>query len=443
MGRAEPYLKGSFVPNAKRTPKTAHLRRGTQPDTLRRNLSDPSVLQKNEAEVVASKESSLPPTIQRVPSSRAYLGHHLRDYRWGASLEQNKDIARQWCLPTNHRTGALSVLEQPAAIFKTHRCQDHSRRHPGPRSSAAEDVLSAEAAHEPHPGFRFHSADHLRQADRRSQGWLQSAQAGSAQLPSASLLRVQHQGFLAWGSATRECVHLGRRSGVFTSLSGEDTACHLPSAGKSRLWVFRSGIHRTSRREKNRLCHRSQDDYDDQEKGRWASVSSVQRRMASSGVLLHPLAMEGTSPVCSDSPTAAAKGDRAVDSFCHEAMGLSGFCDQLALGPREHLVFLSRPGCDRNTHQRTEGKLCIGQDSYEQFSCQPSVLLPASIGLRHRQLVSTDMLAGVFSKCYTSNNTDGISCIACTADKIRQQECAAIAGRVCDTGDHGENSEKN
>ena len=75
---AEPYLKGSIVPGAKRNQNFTHLGGRVQSHSLWRNLSYSSVLQKAETKVVFANLGKIPATFQSL-SSRGTAGRRLSD----------------------------------------------------------------------------------------------------------------------------------------------------------------------------------------------------------------------------------------------------------------------------------------------------------------------------------------------------------------------------
>src|SRR3989304_2240089 len=152
---AEHSLKGNIVPDAKRTENFTSLPWRAQPDSLRRNLSYSSVLQKAEIKMVFAKTGLFSPTFQLLSSSRVNPGHSLCFDCWDPPLKQIQNSSGQWCLSADHRSHEVPLCQQSKAIPKTSPSQNHPEHQQGSRPLKAKDVLSSQASDQSSVRFRI------------------------------------------------------------------------------------------------------------------------------------------------------------------------------------------------------------------------------------------------------------------------------------------------
>src|SRR3989304_2609124 len=234
---AEHSLKGNIVPDAKRTENFTSRPWRAQPDSLRRNLSYSSVLQKAEIKMVFAKTGLFSPTFQLLSSSRVNPGHSLCFDCWDPPLKQIQNSSGQWCLSADHRSHEVPLCQQSKAIPKTSPSQNHPEHQQGSRPLKAKDVLSFQASDQSSVRFRFFRSYPLRQVHRRSRSRLQPSQKRSSVLSSFSLFRISLQRLLARPLEARERLYLFRSPRVPQGMPWENSTRHLshPSTNPFRL----------------------------------------------------------------------------------------------------------------------------------------------------------------------------------------------------------------
>lgn len=427
---AEPYLKSSIVPNAKRNQNSTHLRGRTPSHSLWRDLSYSSVLQKAETEVAFAKKGCFPSTFQPLSSSRINPSYHLCSDCWHSSVEQNQDSSRQWRFSTNHWPEEFSICQQSETLSQASRSQNNPRYQQSSRSFKVEDILSPKASNQPPFRSRFRCLYHLRQTDRRSQDRLQSSQKRCQIISSLALLRVSFQRLLAWHLKARRYFQLNWLSGIFKRMFRQTSSLCISYQVKSRFRIFQPQIHRNSRGQKYWLCHRGKNDQSYQEPGCWIALSSFQERLGSCRVSIYPLSMEKAISLYCYPQTTTRKGFRPTESLHQRALCLSGICNQSSYETPKYLVFLQRPSTHRKEYQRTRRKFCPSQDSNQQLSGKSSLFLSASFCLQHCQLVQEALSTSEISECYFRNYSNRVLGITSQISQNGQPECTQIASGV-------------
>ena len=117
------------------------------------------------------------------------------------------------------------------------------------------------------------------------------------------------------------------------------------------------------------------------------------------------------------------KDSEQLTLFHPEALRLSGLCNQSPSQSRKDLVFLSAQGSDRSHHQGAERKLCLGQDSNQQFPSQPVLFPSLAVCLQSCQLVQETLPTSKISECNLRDDSDRILSPAC---KIGQNSNTGI-----------------
>ena len=97
---------------------------------------------------------------------------------------------------------------------------------------------------------------------------------------------------------------------------------------------------------------------------------------------------------------------------------------------RKDLVFLSAQGRYRGHHQGAERKLCLGQDSNQQFPSQPVLFPSFGVCLQYCQLVQKTLPATKISACYLRDDSNRILGIASQIGQNRPPEYTQITWRV-------------
>ena len=409
---AEPYPRVKVVQNAQRAQKNSNYRRRKTPYTLRWNLPDSLVLQKTQVKMVFADLREIFSAFQSLSSCRNGLSHYLCINRWYPSLKQNKNSPGQRFFSTDSWLKDLSVFKQSETFSEAYRTQDNSRHQQSARFIKTKDVLSSTSPHKPLIRFRFHCLYHLWRLHRRSRSRLQPSQERGSFLPSPSLFRIPQEGILAWNFKTWGCLHISWISRIPGRMFSQGSTLCLSYQGESRCRILRSQIHRTSRREKDRLCHCSQNNQHYQEQAGRAAISQIQERLGISRVLLYSNGVEEFSSLCSDTSTITRKRFTAIYSLYAKALFLSSIRNQSFYETRECLVFLPGQSRYRNLHQRTQRKLCPGQNSNKQLSGKPNLLLFTSLRLQPCQLVQKNLFATKIPECYfadPSNRTSGFT----------------------------------
>ena len=139
-----------------------------------------------------------------------------------------------------------------------------------------------------------------------------------------------------------------------------------------------------------------------------SSLLPVQEKLGSSRVFLQPFPVEETSSFCSNPPPPPRERFRTTDAFHPEALHLSGLCNQSPSQSRRDLVFLSAKGIDRSHYPGAERKLCLGQDSNQQFPGQPVLFSSPAIRLQSRQLVQETLPTSKISEGNLRDHSDRI-----------------------------------
>ena len=220
-------------------------------------------------------------------------------------------------------------------------------------------------------------------------------------------------------------------------MSRKSSSWHLSDPGTSRFRFFRSQIYRAFGSRRDWLRHRSQDDPSNQKQSRNPSLLPVQEKLGSSRVFLQTFPVEEASSFCSNPPPPPRERFRTIDAFHLEALHLSGLCNQSPSQIRRDLVFLSAKGIDRSDYPGAEGKLCLGQDSNQQFPSQP-VLFPAiAIRLQPRQLVQETLPPSKISEGILRDHSDRILSPPGKIGENRPSEYTQITLRVYFQGNHG------
>jgi len=427
---AEHSLKGNIVPDAKRSENFTSLPWRAQSDSLWGHLPYSSVLQKTEIKMVFAKTGLFPSAFQLLSSRRAGPGHPLCFDCWNPPPKQNQDSAGQWCFSTDHRFREVSLCQQFKAIPETSQSPGHSGHQQSSRPVKAKDVLFTQAPYEPSVRFGFFRPHPLWQVHRGSRSRLQSSQKRGSFLPSFTLFRISFQRLLAWSLKTWKRLYLFGCSGILQRMSGKNSPWHLSDPGTSRFRFFRSQIYRASGSRGDWLCHRSQDDPSDQRENRNPSLSPVQEELGSSRVFLQTFPVEEASSFCSNPSPPPRERLRTTDAFHFEALQLSGLCNQSPSQSRRGLVFLSTQGSDRSHYQGAERKLCLGQDSNQQFPSQPVLFPSLAVRLQSCQLVQETLPTSKISECNLRDHSDRILSPPCKIGQDATPECSQITQRV-------------
>jgi len=213
-------------------------------------------------------------------------------------------------------------------------------------------------------------------------------------------------------------------------MSEKSSSWDLSGPGTRGFRFFRSQIYRASGSKGDWLCHRRQDDSSDQKQIRNPSLLPVQEKLGSRRVFLQTFPVEEASSFCSNPPPPPRERFRTTDAFHFETLHLSGLCNQSPSQSRRDLVFLSGKGIDRSHYQEAERKLCLGQDSHQQFPSQP-VLFPAlAVRLQSRQLVQETLPTSKISQCNLRDHSDRILSPSCKIGQDATPECSQITQRV-------------
>src|SRR4030043_2280492 len=409
---AEHSLKGNIVPDAKRSENFTSLPWGAQSDSLWGHLPYSSVLQKTEIKMVFAKTGLFPSAFQLLSSRRAGPGHPLCFDCWNSPPKQNQNSARQWCFSTDHWFKEVPLCQQFKAISQTSQPQGPAGHQQSSRTVKAKDVLFIQAPHQPSVRFGFFRSHPLWQVHRGSRSRLQSSQKRGSFLPSFTLFRISFQRLLAWFLKPWKRLYLFRCSGIPQRMSGKNSPWHLSDPGTSRFRFFRSQIYRASGSRGHWLCHRSQDDPSDQKQNRKSSLSQLQEGLGCRRIFLPTFPVEEAPSFCRHPSSPSRKRLRTTGSLYPEALCLPGLCNKSFSKSRKDLVFLSAQGRYRGHHQGAERKLCLGQDSNQQFPSQPVLFPSFGVCLHSCQLVHATLPATEIPACYLRDDSSRILGIA-------------------------------
>ena len=150
----------------------------------------------------------------------------------------------------------------------------------------------------------------------------------------------------------------------------------------------------------------------------------------SSRVFLPTFPVEEAPSFCSHPSPPSPKRLRTTNSLYPEAFCLSGLCNQSPSKSRKDLVFLSAQGSDRGHHPGAERKLCLGQDSNQQFPSQLILFLSSAVCLQYCQLVQKTLPTTEIPACYLRDDSNGILGIASKIGQNRPPEYTQITFRV-------------
>ena len=258
----KPYPEVRLVSNGKRAPKNHSSRRRKAPYSLRWNLLNSRILQKNWSEATFAEKDSFPDSKRSLPTYRTDIVHNVRNNCRYSAFKSNQNSSGKWCFSKDHWFQNLSLRQQSETLFEKSGPLCDPEHQPPTRSSETKDVLSPQTPHQPPVRFRFFGPHHLREIHRRGPSRLQSSQKGRAFLSSTSLLRVAHPRVLAWGLKTGKRLYLRWFSRFPECLLSQSSSLYLPHPSESRLRLLRSQIYPDlkSGREKDRLCHCGQID---------------------------------------------------------------------------------------------------------------------------------------------------------------------------------------
>jgi len=423
----ESVLQVRFASNDKRTKQTTNYRRRRQPDTLWRNLSNPTVLQKTPTQEIFAEKNTVQSKSKHLSSYRSAHSNHLRYHSWHKQVKQNKNAATKRDIPKDPWDQRISLCEQFAKISETFRSKSLSRHQSYQRPVTHETVLSPASPHQYSFGLRFNSSHNLRQTDRRSQSWLQSGQKRETLIPPVGMFRISYQRFLAWSVTSWRCIYGCRGSGISARMPGEDTTVHLPNQSACGFRVLRPQVHRTFRRKRYRLRGCGKTDRRYQEKASRITVSQIPGRLVSGRIPVYANEMGKASPVCCYPQKASRETRRATDTVHSGTILIPDICHQPAAGSTQCLVLLQRESIHRNSYQRTERRFLLDKDTNKQFPGKPGVFLFTASCLQYNQLVQTTLSARPFEKFYAGNNSQGYFGIPSKVDKVWQQECSKTA----------------
>src|SRR5512139_3904919 len=427
---AEPSLKRNIVPDAQRTENFTSLPWRAQPDSLWGHLPYSSVLQKTEIEMVFAKTGLFSSTFQLLSSRRIDLGHLVCFDCWHPPFKQDKDSSRQRCFSADHRSHEVPLCQQFEALPQTSQSPNYPEHQPGSRSLKVKDVLSPQTTDQPSVRFRLFRSHPLWQVDRGSRSRLQPSQKRGSFLPSFALFRISLQRLLAWSLEAWERLYLFRRSRVLEGMSWENSIGHLPYPNTSRFGFLRSQIYRTSGSRGHWLCHRSQDDPSNQKQNRKSSLSQLQEGLGCRRIFLPTFPVEEAPSFCRHPSSPSRKRLRTTDPLYPEALCLPGLCNKSFSKSRKDLVFLSAQGRYRGHHQGAERKLCLGQDSNQQFSSQPVLFPSFGVCLQSCQLVQETLPATEIPACHLRDDSSRILGIASQIGQNRPPEYTQITCRV-------------
>jgi len=226
---AQTPLIGYFVPDAQRDPKIPFLLRRNTPYALRRNVADPTILQKAEAALASSEAYEQAAANCDLSPCRADRGPALRDHYGPAPYQQDRHSAVQRRFPGDARVGEISRPKHLAPVLEASSSQKHSTAGASSRQPARLSVRLAPSAQLPRLRCGLHGHHYLRSGRRRSRG-IQPQEAGAQVLPSIALLRGRFPGVLAWQLAPGQRRCLDRCCALSQSLSGESPFDDRPLA---------------------------------------------------------------------------------------------------------------------------------------------------------------------------------------------------------------------
>jgi len=404
-------LKVNFARHGKRPAKSQTFLRGSKSHPLRWNASFPAILSKIESEGAVAKANALVSPQQSLSSSGSHHDHDLYHGRWD---ETNLGYSN----PSLQRIFSISAgIEQLSGRFDSEEIPEgfeyarDRRVETYPRYVAAKDVPFAQSSQQPDLRFGFYGSSSVWLANRGSQRGLQSQEAGTTQLSSAVVFSWIYAGLLAWHLAFGRHARLHRGSGILGTMSPEDSQVSLSDSPASGFRILRSQIHRTSRRSRNRLRHRSRYDQTHQRAYPISALSNFSQSggLAGGQIYLSTQQVEPTSSVHRDSPSQVGRRESipATHTVAIQRLLLPYSGKQSPLERSSGVAILHQAMPGRVGHSGAQREFSIEQNSNQQLLGQSSVFSFDSFGLRFDQLVQTSLPAATVVFGYFANDSYG------------------------------------
>ena len=414
----EPSLIVNIVSNAKRYTKTTNYRRRKEPYPLWWNLLNSLVLQKTQTKVDFAKRNPIQSKNRFISPCRVNISNNIYHNSWYKSLEQDKNIAREWSISKDSWFKEIPLCKQSQKISETNQSPNHFCYKQNTRQITIEDVSSSTPQNKYSFRFRFNCCNNLRQTNRRSRSWLQSWQEREAFISSTCMLRIPHKRFLAWNIETRQCVYFFWCSTILAGMSAENSTIYLSYQSTNRFWFFRSQIHKTFRREKDWICNSSQINQNHKRETTWFALSQVQERLVGSGIPIYTVWLEETTSVCGNSQKITKQTTRTTDTIHFRTIFLPGVCNKPFLETRKHMVLLSCPSKHRSSYQRAKTRFFLNKNTDKQIFGKSNVFFFTSFCLQYSQLVQTTLSTTKIKECDIRNNSYRYFCFT---GKISQQ----------------------
>ncbi len=426
---AESVQKGRIVRNAKRPKKSTSFLRRNASHPPRWNVLNSMVLQKTQSQVDVTKSCTFSPAKQPLYNRRTALSSTTYHNSWSWALKLYQNIAVQRLIPSDSRLKEFSKRDYLAPLSLTAYPQSIKADTFSSRPTSTEDAILSLCAYQCDIGLRYHRFNRIWKTRRSTQG-IQPIQAGSTIISSSTLLRSPYSRLPARKVLSgRRAYGLGK-----TKVHRE---CIIPTAflyiqdkDSRGFQVVRPRDTSSSRREKNRLCYRSQNQPAHPAYPRRPSLSRIQEglggnRIPVSTPSVHP------SPFYRGAKTITGKGQWSINPLYLEKARLP--CDSYKSRPasRERLEILSRPSQDRAKYQRAEMGLLPFQDTHKTIFGKQGVFSSTFIRLQYNKLVQAAMSAGTVSIRHIADYSQGALGAACEISKIWQQKLTPTTETLC------------
>lgn len=426
---AQSVQKVRFMPHAKRCKKFTNLLRRNASHPLRWNVLNSVVLQKTQDKMDSAKVCQILSAKQPLHNRGVTFSSsaHYNSRSWTPELHQ--DTAIQWFIPSDSRVKEFSKRDYPTPFSLTAYSPSIKTDTFGPRPSSAEDVVLSSSPHQRNIGLRHHYPDRIRSFGRSPQR-IQPIQTRPAIISSLTVLRSTYSGLPARKISSWRRTHWLREEKIHRRFSGQIAFLYIQDKGQGRLQVVRSRNSSFSRREENRLCHRSQGQSAYPTHPRRASLSRVQEGVGGSRISISTSSVYA-SPLYRGTKTSAGKERRPAYSLYSQGSCLP--CDSYK--PRassgECLEVLSGSSQNRAKYQRTKVGLLSFKNTHKEIFGKQGVFPFAFICLQYNKLVQAVMSARTISIRHITDYSQRATSITSETSKIWQQKLAPIAETLC------------
>lgn len=426
---AETHLIGAFTCNAKRYQKSQNFLRRNASYPLWWNVPNSVVLQKARLKVATAKLCAISPAQQPLHNRRITYSPSVYHNRWTGKTKLYTDTPIQWFIPSHSWLKEFSQCNYLEAFsLKTYSSSTATDTFSS-RPFTSKNILLSKPTHQYNIGPRYHHSDCLWQVGGGSQR-IQSPQAWSVIVSSIALFRSPHPRLLTREVLSWWRVYRLREEKVHRRSLGQVTSPYLQDKNPWRLQMVRPQNSASSRRTKDRLCHRSQTQPTHPAPSGRVTLSRIQKRLGGSRIQI------STSPIYL-SPLHRSTQIPLRRKYCSAytvyAKRLRLPCDsyKLRTSSRECLEILLRPSQDRVKYQRAKGGLLSFQDTHKKLFSKQGVFPSSFIRLQYSQLVQKIMSSASIPVRYITDYSQRIFSFTSTISENWTQKLIKTSSSLC------------